>query len=112
MKADIFKTLTIIVILVYIITQKSAGQPVPGKDENIPFLVTFGKNGETSWGDDDFFGVFLYDPGLQSAVLHKSFDPDVGGRMMRYRVSGILKQNFLFTEGKVLILTKMKNQGV
>ncbi|MGI6338010.1 MAG: hypothetical protein ACOXZV_01360 [Bacteroidales bacterium] len=81
MKADIFKTLTIIVILVYIITQKSAGQPVPGKDENIPFLVTFGKNGETSWGDDDFFSVFFFTipRDFNQQFYIKVFDPDVGG---------------------------------
>ena len=29
-------------------------QPVPSKEENIPFLVTFGKEADKSWGDDDF----------------------------------------------------------
>ncbi len=33
---------------------KEPGQAVPGKYENIPFLVTFGKDASTSFGDDDF----------------------------------------------------------
>jgi hypothetical protein len=37
-----------------------SGQAVPGKEENIPFLVTFGRSGETSWGDDDFYQVFFF----------------------------------------------------
>jgi len=37
-----------------------SGQPVPGKDENIPFLVTFGKDGKTSWGDADFYQIFFF----------------------------------------------------
>ena len=62
MKADIFKTLTIIVILVYIITQKSAGQPVPGKIENIPFLVTTGKMEKHHGVMMIFFSVFFTIP--------------------------------------------------
>jgi hypothetical protein len=60
---------------------KIIGQAVPGKDENIPFLVTFGKNGETSWGDDDFNSIFFFtipkDYNKQFYV--KVFDPDCGG---------------------------------
>lgn len=56
-------------------------QAVPGKDENIPFLVTFGKEGETSWGDDDFHSIFFFtipkDYNRQFYI--KVFDPDNGG---------------------------------
>lgn len=81
MKADIFKTLIIIVILACLIPQNSVGQPVPGKDENIPFLVNFGKNGETSWGDDDFYSVFFFTipRDFNQQFYIKVFDPDVGG---------------------------------
>ncbi len=34
--------------------QSVCAQPVPAGDENIPYLMTFGKEGATSWGDDDF----------------------------------------------------------
>jgi len=29
-------------------------QAVPAKNENIPFLVTFGNKAEKNWGDDDY----------------------------------------------------------
>lgn len=81
MKAEILKILTITVILVCISAHKSTGQPVPGKDENISFLVNFGKNGETSWGDDDFYSVFFFTipRDFKQQFYIKVFDPDVGG---------------------------------
>lgn len=56
-------------------------QPVPGKDENIPFLVTFGKSGETSWGDDDFYSVFFFTiPREYTQQFYiRIFDPETGG---------------------------------
>lgn len=57
------------------------GQAVPGKDENIPFLVTFGKQGETSWGDDDSYQVwFFFIPRANTQQFYiRVFDPDCGG---------------------------------
>lgn len=56
-------------------------QPVPGKDENIPFLVTFGKDGKVSWGDDDFYQVFFFSIPKEytQSVYIRVFDPDCGG---------------------------------
>jgi hypothetical protein len=58
-----------------------SGQAVPGKDENIPFLVTFGKQGKTSWGDDDFYQVWFFNiPKEYTQQFYiKVFDPDTGG---------------------------------
>ncbi|MFZ0282394.1 MAG: hypothetical protein WAL29_12130 [Bacteroidales bacterium] len=65
-----------------ILWQDIFSQAVPGKDENIPFLVTFGRNGETSWGDDDFSSIFFFtipkDYNRQFYI--KVFDPDSGGQ--------------------------------
>jgi hypothetical protein len=57
------------------------GQAVPGKDENIPFLVTFGKQGETSWGDDDFYEIFFFLIPLdfKQQFYIRVFDPETGG---------------------------------
>ena len=57
------------------------GQAVPGKDENIPFLVTFGKYGETSWGDDDFYQVWFFSipRNFNQQFYIRIFDPDCGG---------------------------------
>lgn len=60
---------------------EASGQPVPGKDENIPFLVTFGKDGKISWGDDSFYSVwfFLIPKDYSKPFYIKVFDPDCGG---------------------------------
>ena len=56
-------------------------QPIPGKDENIPFLVTFGNEAKTSWGDDDFYQIFFFaiPKDFNQQVFIKIFDPDTGG---------------------------------
>jgi hypothetical protein len=57
------------------------GQPVPGKDENIPFLVTFGKDGLTSWGDANFYEIFFFTipRDYKQQIYIRVFDPDCGG---------------------------------
>jgi hypothetical protein len=80
-KTAIHRILILIIFSSVLTGGKIIGQAVPGKDENIPFLVTFGKNGETSWGDDDFNSIFFFtipkDYNKQFYV--KVFDPDCGG---------------------------------
>ncbi len=58
-----------------------SGQAVPGGDENIPFLVTFGKAGQTSWGDDDFYSVWFFSIPKEytQQFFIRVFDPDTGG---------------------------------
>ncbi len=55
--------------------------PVPGVFENITFLVTFGKDAPTSFGDDDFFQVWYFSiPAAMSQQFYiRVFDPDCGG---------------------------------
>jgi hypothetical protein len=79
------KTIFIIIISALILGTEAfttlLGQAVPGKDENIPFLVTFGRHGETSWGDDDFYGVFFFSipKDYTQQFYIRVFDPDTGG---------------------------------
>lgn len=56
-------------------------QPVPGNDENIPFLCTFGKNGDTSWGDDDFSQTFFFaiPKDFKGRFYLRVYDPETGG---------------------------------
>ncbi|HNW56535.1 MAG TPA: hypothetical protein PLR88_10485 [Bacteroidales bacterium] len=63
------------------IVSNLSAQPVPGKDENIPFLVTFGKEGKTSWGDDDFNEIFFFTipKDFKQQFYIRVFDPDCGG---------------------------------
>jgi hypothetical protein len=60
LKKSIFKIVFLISLLGFPVLGRLSAQPVPGKDENIPFLVTFGKEGKTSWGDDDFYQIFFF----------------------------------------------------
>ncbi len=61
------------------------GQPVPARDENIPYLMTFGGGGqrETSWGDDDFSQTFFFviPEEFNEPVYIRVFDPDIGGKI-------------------------------
>jgi len=56
-------------------------QPIPAGDENIPYLMTFGKSGKTSWGDDDFSQTFFFKipSGYSDPFYIRVYDPDIGG---------------------------------
>jgi hypothetical protein len=75
-------------------------QPVPAADENIPFLVTFGKDAGTKWGDDDFVQTFFFSipKDFKTPFYIRVFDPECGGKhdennggfttMTRYSIYG------------------------
>ena len=71
------------VLLVFLaaLVSKGLAQPVPADDENIPYLMTFGGDGETSWGDDDFSQTFFFKiPRNYSEPFYiRVYDPDTGG---------------------------------
>ncbi len=75
------KVLVTVITLMAALPRGVSGQAVPNMVENIPFLVTFGKNGETSWGDDDFYSLFFFTipKDFNQQFYIKVFDPDVGG---------------------------------
>ena len=70
-------------VLGCLVTLFGYSQPVPAKDENIPYLVTFGRDSEKSWGDHDFCQIFFF----RIPLTHKEpffvriFDPDTGGAL-------------------------------
>ncbi|MDR2848314.1 MAG: hypothetical protein LBV39_04340 [Bacteroidales bacterium] len=57
-------------------------QAVPSQDENIPFLVTFGKKADITWGDDDFSQTFFFlvPETYKGMVFFRIFDADTGGK--------------------------------
>ena len=57
-------------------------QAVPNLDENIPFLVTFGKDAGTKWGDDDYCQTFYFvvPEAFAAPIYLRVFDPDCGGQ--------------------------------
>lgn len=69
------------ILILLLLQQALFAQPAPAADENIPFLVTFGGNSSTSWGDDDFCQIFfcLIPEGETDPVYIRVFDPETGG---------------------------------
>jgi hypothetical protein len=81
LKKSMSKIYLLLFLFICAFLTKASGQPVPGKDENIPFLVTFGKDGRTSWGDDSFFQIFFFSipKDYTKPFYIRVFDPDCGG---------------------------------
>ncbi len=71
-------------------------QPVPTVEENIPYLVTFGKDGDKKWGDDDFCQIFFFiiPKEYTSPVYFRIFDPDTGGEIDELKTSFNTKTRF------------------
>jgi len=61
----------------------SMSQSAPAEDENIPYLVTFGGNSDTSWGDDDFCQIFFFmvPESYTEPFYIRVYDPDTGGEL-------------------------------
>jgi len=76
MKERIF----IFIIFLFAI-QGAFAQPVPASDENIPYLMTFGNQAESDWGDDDYSQTFFFliPEEYTSPIYIKLWDPDCGG---------------------------------
>jgi len=62
-------------------------QPVPNAEENIPYLMTFGMESDTDWGDDDFSQVFFFQvpKSYDQPFFIRIFDPDTGGEIDEIR---------------------------
>jgi hypothetical protein len=96
----ILKLLFFLLLISPAMVRNLNSQPVPGQDENIEFLVTFGKDGETSWGDDDFSQTWFFaiPKDYKGKFYIRVFDPETGGEydegkgdwntQMRYSVYG------------------------
>lgn len=56
-------------------------QMVPSEEENIPFLVTFGKDAQLKYGDDDFSQTFFFKVPKDHKLpfFIRIFDPETGG---------------------------------
>ena len=78
---NILNYLIIVLLLNVVISVGVSAQPVPSEDENIPFLVTFGRGAKTSYGDDDFYQIFFFSiPRDYTQQFYiRVFDPDCGG---------------------------------
>lgn len=75
--------LFVLSIILLGISTISFSQPVPTVEENIPYLVTFGQEGDIKWGDDDFCQIFFFIIPKEhtSPIYFRVYDPDVGGEI-------------------------------
>lgn len=91
-------------------------QPAPGNDMNIPFLVTFGKESETKWGDHDFVQTFFVEipVNLSQPFYIRVFDPDVFGKHDEVKHSFNSQTRFSIYGGKGAVtgLNATKDQPV
>ena len=74
-----------LIIVVFTMTgfMPSYSQSVPARDENIPYLVTFGKDADRSWGDYDFCQIFFFRIpfSYKNTFYIRIYDPDTGGSL-------------------------------
>lgn len=72
-------------VLIFLLTSyiSASCQSAPAEDENIPYLMTFGKKAETSWGDDDFVQTFFFliPEKFKKPIYIRIYDPDNGGEI-------------------------------
>lgn len=73
--------LWLLLIVISFSNQLCQAQSVPSIDEKIPFLVTFGEDSESSWGDNNFQQIFfaLIPKEQTEEVYIRVYDPDIGG---------------------------------
>ena len=73
------KILMLLITCFYGIVIKA--QSIPSVEEKIPFIVTFSKNSDVKWGDDDFVQTFFYviPESYKKPVYIRIFDADLGG---------------------------------
>ncbi len=72
-----------ILFIILIAAIPAFSQSAPAVDENIPYLITFGGNSSTAWGDDDFCQIFFcVIPFSQTKPVYiRIYDPDTGGEL-------------------------------
>lgn len=72
-----------LLILAMLSSSLLVAQSAPAEDENIPYLVTFGREADKSWGDDDFTQIFFFrvPPSYKEPFYLRIFDPDTGGEL-------------------------------
>ena len=75
------KYVEMLFLLVSVCCTTVKAQQTPSPDEKIPYIVTFSKESEKAWGDDDFVQTFfLVIPDMHKKPFYiRIFDPDIGG---------------------------------
>ncbi len=96
------KIYSFLVSLIFACNFNLAAQEVPTKGENLKCLITFGKNGDSSWGDDDFSQTFFFFVPLNQKlpIYIRVYDPDIYGDFDEFNGEADTKVKFLVFGGK------------
>ncbi len=83
-------------------------QAIPSEDENIPYIITFGKNSSEKYGDDDFVQTlfFVIPEKTIEPFYIRVYDADVGGLLDEKYGAYSTKSKFSFYGGKGAFSTK------
>jgi len=83
-------------------------QQIPTPEENVPYLVTFAKDGARSWGDDDFSQTwFFVVPAFQTNPIYiRIYDPETGGSLDEKKGEYNSRTEFSVYGGKSCFTTK------
>lgn len=102
------KKIIILNIICFCFFAEVFGQAVPAPEENIPFLVTFGKDAKKSYGDDDNCQVFFFSipKSYSKPVYVRIFDPEIGGQHDEIYGGADSKTSFQLYGGKGCVSSK------
>jgi hypothetical protein len=111
-RKQIFKLILVAGLLLLSRSGSLKAQPVPGLDENIPFLVTFGKDGDKAWGDDDFSQTWFFavPKDFKGKFYIRVFDPDTGGENDEGKGDWDTKMQYSIYGGKGVDPDKPENE--
>ncbi len=103
----------IIVLILSLGSSIYFAQPVPASKENIPFLVTFGNQAKTSYGDNDFKQTFFFSipKDYRRAFYIRVFDPEVNGENDELIGSANTKTKFSVYGGVGCITKREEKNG-
>jgi len=89
-------------LLFLVLSTRVFGQQVPSAEENFTYVVTFGKEADKSYGDDDYSQVlFFVIPATQKTPVYiRVFDADCGGKNDEVYGTGDTKTKFTVYGGK------------
>src|ERR1700741_4227744 len=90
-------------VLVLLLTFNSLiSQIMPSTEENIPYLVTFSKNADKTWGDDDNIQIYFFTipQEIKTPFFIRIFDANNGGKFDENRGGFNSKTKFSLYGGK------------
>ncbi len=102
------KNIIQITVVCFLLINTCIAQQIPTFEENIPYLVTFGNEGNKSWGDCNFSQTFFFViPQLQVQPIYiRVYDPDISGDNDEKRTVYNTKTKFSVYGGKTCFTGK------